>query len=132
MTDSTKNNAILELNQKLLNAIVSGDYTTYSVLCSKSITCFEAETNGYLVQGLPFHKYYFDLPSTPSPIATNVSMSNPHVRWLGDDAVVLSYTRLNQIYKDGSPVTAHVCETRVWQRGADGSHEWKNVHVHRS
>jgi calcium/calmodulin-dependent protein kinase (CaM kinase) II len=57
---------LLDLNQKLLAAIVSGDWKGYTELCDPSITCFEAESLGELVIGMPFHKFYFDLPGNPS------------------------------------------------------------------
>jgi len=126
---------ILKLNQDLLDSVVTGDWSTYAALCSDDLTCFEAETNGVLAEGLPFHHYYFDLPSVPAAAAptgggaVQVTMARPHLRWLGEDAVVLCYTRLTQRLSDGSPVTASCTETRVWQR-LNGS--WKQVHVHRS
>ena len=56
-------------------------------------------------------------------------MARPHLRWLSDDSVVVSYTRLTQKLVKGDPVTAHCCETRIWQKLAGN---WKQVHVHRS
>jgi calcium/calmodulin-dependent protein kinase (CaM kinase) II len=56
-------------------------------------------------------------------------MCDPHVRVLGDAAVV-SYLRLVQsVGPDGVPRTAASAETRVWQR-RDG--RWRHVHFHRS
>ena len=120
------------LNQTLLESVVRGDWLTYSSHCSVDLTCFEAETNGVLAEGLAFHQFYFDLPAAapsgpPAPI--QVSMARPHIRWISADAAVLSYTRLTQRMVDGAAVTASCCETRVWQR-IDGS--WKHVHAHRS
>jgi calcium/calmodulin-dependent protein kinase (CaM kinase) II len=121
---------LLELNQKLLVAIVSGDWKTYESLCDGSITCFEPEARGQVVVGMPFHKYYFDLPATPQKPARNVTMSQPHVRLMGEAAAVLSYVRLTQsLGADGAPQTSRVEETRVWQK-IDG--QWKHVHFHRS
>jgi len=121
---------LLELNQRLLTAIVSGDWKTYEALCDSSITCFEPEARGQVVVGMPFHKYYFDLPGSPQKPAKNVTMSQPHVRLLGDSAAVLSYVRLTQSQRaDGSPQTGRMEETRVWQK-IDG--QWKHVHFHRS
>lgn len=132
---STNDKDILALNQKLLNSIASGDFSIYQSLNADDVTCFEPETTGMLVQGLPFHKYYFDLDEATNddtgaklPI-TNITMSCPHVRRLGDNAFVLSYVRLNQCLVDGSPVTKTVSETRIWEKRGD---DWKHVHVHKS
>jgi len=121
---------LLDLNQKLLVAIVGGDWKTYESLCDPSITCFEPEARGQIASGMAFHKYYFDLPSSPQMPAKNVTMAQPHVRLLGDSGAVLSYVRLTQsLDADGSPQTSRVEETRVWQK-IDG--HWKHVHFHRS
>ncbi len=122
---------ILRLNQAMLESVIQADWDRYASLCSDDLSCFEAETNGVLVEGLPFHQYYFQLPSTASPPIGSVvvSMARPHLRWLGDDAVVVCYTRLTQRLCDGSPITSSCCETRIWQRLAG---TWKQVHVHRS
>ena len=122
---------LLSLNQKLLNAIVGGDWNTYAALCDVTLTCFEPEARGHLVEGMPFHKFYFDLPAGPTPaVATNVTMASPHVRLLGPDAAVLCYLRLNQkLDAAGAPVTVAVEETRVWQKVGGA---WKHVHFHRS
>ena len=118
---------LLTLSQKLLTAIDSGDWATYAGLCDDSITCFEPEALGHLVAGLPFHKYYFDLPAGKSPKQSTIA--SPHVRLLGDAAVV-TYTRVVQkLDGQGSPVSAAAMETRIWQKTAAG---WKHVHFHRS
>jgi calcium/calmodulin-dependent protein kinase (CaM kinase) II len=130
MAHSERDCEILHLNQTLLDSVVRGDWSTYADLCSDDLTCFEAETNGLLVEGLPFHRYYFELPAgngTPSPVT--VTMARPHLRWIGDDGVVLSYTRLSQRLQNGDPITASCCETRIWQRQTS---RWQQVHVHRS
>jgi ketosteroid isomerase-like protein len=121
---------LLDLNQRLLAAIVSGDWKTYESLCDPSITCFEPEARGQLAVGMAFHKYYFDLPGSPQKPAKNVTMSQPHVRLLGDDAAVISSVRLTQsLDASGQPQTGRVEETRVWQKIAG---QWKHVHFHRS
>jgi calcium/calmodulin-dependent protein kinase (CaM kinase) II len=122
-------NQLLALNQKLLVSIVSGDWQAYEKLCDASITCFEPEARGQLAVGMPFHKYYFELPGSPQKPAKNVTMSQPHVRLMGD-AAVLCYVRLTQsLDAAGSPQTSRVEETRVWQK-ING--DWKHVHFHRS
>ncbi|GDX72460.1 hypothetical protein LBMAG39_08930 [Cyanobium sp.] len=130
MAHSERDREILHLNQTLLDSVVRGDWSTYADLCSDDLTCFEAETNGLLVEGLPFHRYYFELPGgdgSPSPVT--VTMARPHLRWIGDDGVVLSYTRLSQRLHNGDPITASCCETRIWHRQ---NGRWQQVHVHRS
>ncbi len=118
---------LLALNQKLLAAIDAGNWAAYAELCDESISCFEPEACGQVVTGLPFHKFYFDLPHTNSPKQS--TMANPHIRMLGD-AAVLSYVRVVQkLDAAGAPVSVAALETRVWQKTEAG---WKNVHFHRS
>lgn len=125
MTDSVVE--LLQLNQRLLDSIVQADWATYQELCDPSLTCFEPEAQGQLIEGMAFHEFYFKLGGTPIP--HNTTMASPHVRVMGD-AAVISYVRVNQrVTPDGSPVTRTVEETRVWQR-TDG--QWKHVHFHRS
>ncbi len=123
---------LLALNQKLLVAIVGGDWKGYAELCDSTLTCFEPEARGHVVEGMPFHKFYFDLGAgSPKPaVGTQVTMASPHVRLMGSDAAVLSYIRLNQkLNSAGEPMTVAVEETRVWQRIGGA---WKHVHFHRS
>lgn len=119
---------LLDLNQKLLVAIVTGDWATYTQLCDPGITCFEPEARGQLVSGMEFHRYYF--PNSPVPeIKKNVTMCSANVRMIGDVAI-LAYVRLTQFLDaNGSAQTAAAEETRVWERK---SGQWKHVHFHRS
>jgi ketosteroid isomerase-like protein len=118
---------LLELNQQLLESIASGDWETYQELCDPSITAFEPEGRGHLIQGLEFHRFYFDLG--PAEGARTTTMASPKVRVMGDVAVV-SYVRLVQsLGESGSPVTSHFEETRVWQMQQG---KWQHVHFHRS
>ncbi|MSU78802.1 MAG: DUF4440 domain-containing protein [Gemmataceae bacterium] len=118
---------LLAINQRLLDSIVMADWKTYEALCEVTLTCFEPEAMGQLVEGMEFHRFYFHFGATKDPHHT--SMASPHVRVMGDVAVI-SYVRLNQrVLADGSPVTRSVEETRVWQKKAG---VWKHVHFHRS
>jgi len=111
MTDNSRDAEILHHNQELLESVVRGDWERYASLCSADLTCFEAETNGVLVEGLPFHRFYFDLTGAATDASSkpsapvHVSMARPHLRWLADDAVVLTYTRLTQRLGADGPVT---------------------------
>lgn len=120
---------LLELSRKLLTSIDTGDWATYASLCDASITCFEPEALGHLVTGLPFHKFYFDLPATATKPAKQSSIASPHVRVMGDSAVV-TYVRLVQkLDSSSSPVSTGAMETRIWQKTSSG---WKHVHFHRT
>ncbi len=119
---------LVAVNQRLLESIAKADWATYAELCDPTLSCFEPEARGHLVEGMPFHKFYFELGASNSPRTT--TMSSPKVRLLGADVAVVSYVRLTQkLAADQSPVTAVVEETRVWQRQ---SGKWKHVHFHRS
>jgi calcium/calmodulin-dependent protein kinase (CaM kinase) II len=118
---------LLELNQRLLESIAHGDWATYQELCDPSLTAFEPEGKGQLIEGIPFHHFYFQLGGFQGPRQT--TMCAPRVRLMGDVAVV-AYVRLNQrLGGDGTPVTAAFEETRVWQRQ---NGRWRHVHFHRS
>jgi calcium/calmodulin-dependent protein kinase (CaM kinase) II len=118
---------LLQLNQQLLDCIADGEWDQYRDLCDPTLTAFEPEACGRLVSGLDFHYFYFEVPG---PAGRNrTTMSNPHVRVMGDAAVV-TYVRINQRARpDGSTHSSAYEETRVWQR-TDG--RWRHVHFHRS
>lgn len=118
---------LLRLNQRLLDCIAEGDWATYQELCDSSLTAFEPEARGQLVEGLSFHEFYFKLSGFRGTHQT--TMCAPRVRVMGDVAVV-AYVRLGQrVGSDGSPTTSAFEETRVWQR-TEG--RWRHVHFHRS
>src|SRR5438067_1280285 len=118
---------LLRLNQRLLESIANADWATYEELCDPSLTAFEPEALGQLVEGLAFHRFYFDLGGAPGKHHT--TMCSPKVRVMGDVAVI-TYVRLNQrLDAEGTPVTTGVEETRVWQRQ---NGRWRHVHFHRS
>ena len=117
---------LLRLNQKLLDCIAAADWKIYAELCDPTLTCFEPEAAGQLVEGLEFHHFYFQLGGAEKP--HNTTMASPHVRIMGDVAII-SYARLNQRVNAGTPSTRVVMETRVWQKQ---NGVWKHVHFHRS
>lgn len=118
---------LVERNAQLLMAIDSGNWSAYAEMCDPSISCLEPEACGQVITGLPFHKFYFDLPRSSSPKQS--TMGHPHVRIVGDVGI-LSYVRVVQkLDGAGTPISAPVMETRVWQRTPTG---WLHVHFHRS
>jgi len=132
---AARDREILALNQTILESVLNGDWENYARFCSQDLCCLEAETMGALVEGLHFHRFYF--PPTPQPHGSTrgqwakvqVTMARPHLRWLSNDAVILSYTRLVQRCEEGEFSQSSCCETRVWQKL---NSQWQQVHVHRS
>lgn len=118
---------LINLTERLLASIGECDWQTYTEICDPTLTAIEPESDGLVIEGMPFHKFYFDLDSGP-PTPKNVTILGPHVRVMGDVAVV-AYSRLVQHVAENGPVTSRFHETRVWQR-QDG--KWRHVHFHRS
>ncbi len=119
---------LLTLTRDLLLAIDTRDWAAYEQLCDSQLSAFEPEANGHLIVGLPYHKFYFDLPK--SAARRQSSISSPHVRICDGGTAVVSYTRLVQsLSSDGAVAESASSETRVWTKTAGG---WKHVHFHRS
>jgi len=119
---------VVDLTRQLLDSIGRGDWDAYQTLCDPSLTAFEPEARGQLVEGLDFHRFYFEVAGGASKRAN--TLCSPRVRLLGDDAAVISYVRLVQcVDSGGNPQTHRFEETRIWQR-RDG--QWRHVHFHRS
>jgi calcium/calmodulin-dependent protein kinase (CaM kinase) II len=129
---ATVEEEVLELNRKLLATIAAGDWPAYRELVAPDITCFEPEAKGHLVEGLPFHEFYFKLAGDSAQPATpaTTTIATPVVKMLAADVALVAYVRLVQkLDATGSPVTVASEETRIWKRYAGG---WKHVHFHRS
>ena len=76
MSDVLHPEAVLEANTRLIKAISSADWATYefalsplcvdalmslsSSLTDPALTGFEPEAPGVLIEGKPFHKFFFD------------------------------------------------------------------------
>jgi len=119
---------LVKLSRQLLESIAAADWLTYSSLCDPTLSAFEPEGRGQLVEGMAFHRFYFELGSATGP--RNLTLTAPKVRLFGDDMAVVTYVRLDQqLGAAGSPVTSRFEETRVWHRRDGG---WRNVHFHRS
>jgi len=120
---------IIKMTECILDAINSGDFETYTKLCDSNITAFEPEALGNLVEGIEFHKFYFD-NSIKQSKSSNVTILNPVVHLLGEDAASIGYVKVTQtLDKQGHAFTSQSEETRIWQR-REG--RWYNVHFHRS
>ena len=76
---------LLDLNQRLLDSIAEGDWATYCQLCDPGMTAFEPEACGHLVEGLDFHKFYFDLGGIDASGAPVTRQSEETRVWLRRD-----------------------------------------------
>ncbi|KAM9609568.1 calcium/calmodulin-dependent protein kinase type II subunit beta isoform 12-T13 [Morphnus guianensis] len=121
---------IIKITEQLIEAVNNGDFEAYAKICDPGLTSFEPEALGNLVEGMDFHRFYFEnlLSKNNKPIHTTIL--NPHVHVIGEDAACIAYIRLTQyIDGQGRPRTSQSEETRVWHR-RDG--KWQNVHFHGS
>lgn len=126
--DNTAPDDLLTLSQRLLDAIDERDWETYCRLCDENLTAFEPETSGHLVEGLPFHKFYFDRPAARQMKQSTIS--NPRVQFLDGVTALVTYIRLVQkTDRDGVVAESAWSETRIWTRSGSG---WKHIHFHRS
>ncbi|XP_062398458.1 calcium/calmodulin-dependent protein kinase type II delta chain-like [Sardina pilchardus] len=124
----TRKQEIIKITEQLIEAINNGDFEAYAKICDPGLTSFEPEALGNLVEGMDFHRFYFEnlLAKNSKPIHTTIL--NPHVHLIGEDAACIAYIRLTQ-YVDGQgrPRSSQSEETRVWHRR---DAKWQNVHFH--
>ncbi|KAI4584435.1 hypothetical protein MJG53_007714 [Ovis ammon polii x Ovis aries] len=121
---------IIKVTEQLIEAISNGDFESYTKMCDPGMTAFEPEALGNLVEGLDFHRFYFENLWSRNSKPVHTTILNPHIHLMGDESACIAYIRITQ-YLDagGIPRTAQSEETRVWHR-RDG--KWQIVHFHRS
>ncbi|XP_035525108.1 calcium/calmodulin-dependent protein kinase type II subunit gamma-like [Morone saxatilis] len=127
-TKQTRKQEIIKITEQLIEAINNGDFDAYTRICDPGLTSFEPEALGNLVEGMDFHKFYFEnlLSKNSKPVHT--TLLNPHVHLIGEDAACIAYIRLTQfVDTTGRPRSSQSEETRVWHR-REG--KWLNVHFH--
>lgn len=121
---------IIKVTEQLIEAISNGDFESYTKMCDPAVTAFEPEALGNLVEGLDFHRFYFENLWSKNSKPVHTTILNPHIHLVGDEAACIAYIRVTQyIDANGTPRTAQSEETRVWHR-RDG--KWQIVHFHRS
>lgn len=122
---------IIKMTEQLIESISTGDFEAYTKICDPHLTAFEPEALGNLVEGMDFHKFYFDNAVLGKNCkAVNTTILNPHVHLLGEDAACIAYVRLTQYMdKQGVAHTHQSEESRVWHKR---DNKWQNVHFHRS
>uniref|UniRef100_A0AAR2LJG6 calcium/calmodulin-dependent protein kinase n=1 Tax=Pygocentrus nattereri TaxID=42514 RepID=A0AAR2LJG6_PYGNA len=119
---------IIKITEQLIEAVNNGDFDAYAKICDPGLTSFEPEALGNLVEGMDFHRFYFEnlLSKNSKPIHTTIL--NPHVHLIGEDAACIAYIRLTQfVDSQGRPRSSQSEETRVWHRRDS---KWQNVHFH--
>ncbi|XP_063753353.1 calcium/calmodulin-dependent protein kinase (CaM kinase) II beta 1 isoform X28 [Eleginops maclovinus] len=119
---------IIKITEQLIEAINNGDFEAYAKICDPGLTSFEPEALGNLVEGMDFHRFYFEnlLAKNSKPIHTTIL--NPHVHMIGEDAACIAYIRLTQfVDNQGRPRSSQSEETRVWHRRDS---KWQNIHFH--
>ncbi|XP_016302768.1 calcium/calmodulin-dependent protein kinase type II subunit beta isoform X13 [Sinocyclocheilus anshuiensis] len=119
---------IIKITEQLIEAINNGDFDAYAKICDPGLTSFEPEALGNLVEGMDFHRFYFEnlLSKNSKPIHTTIL--NPHVHLIGEEAACIAYIRLTQFVDgQGRPRSSQSEETRVWHRRDS---KWQNVHFH--
>ncbi|XP_061119100.1 calcium/calmodulin-dependent protein kinase type II subunit gamma isoform X2 [Conger conger] len=124
----TRKQEIIKITEQLIEAVNNGDFEAYAKICDPGLTSFEPEALGNLVEGMDFHRFYFEnlLSKNNKPIHTTIL--NPHVHLIGEDAACIAYIRLTQFVDgQGRPRSSQSEETRVWHRRDS---KWQNVHFH--
>nr|XP_046224552.1 calcium/calmodulin-dependent protein kinase type II subunit gamma-like isoform X10 [Oncorhynchus gorbuscha] len=119
---------IIKITEQLIEAVNNGDFEAYTRICDPGLTSFEPEALGNLVEGMDFHKFYFEnlLSKNSKPVHT--TLLNPHVHLIGEEAACIAYIRLTQfVDSQGRPRSSQSEETRVWHRRDS---KWLNVHFH--
>ncbi|VDM60427.1 unnamed protein product, partial [Angiostrongylus costaricensis] len=128
---SAQKQEIVRMTQQLLDAISCKDFDVYAKLCDPAMTCFEPEALGNLIEGVEFHRFYFDYGNNnPRKSQVHTTMLNPTVHVIGEEGACIAYVRLTQFMdRNGEARTRQTQESRVWQKKAG---RWLCVHVHRS
>ncbi|XP_050930949.1 calcium/calmodulin-dependent protein kinase (CaM kinase) II beta 1 isoform X7 [Lates calcarifer] len=127
-SSQTRKQEIIKITEQLIEAINNGDFEAYAKICDPGLTSFEPEALGNLVEGMDFHRFYFEnlLAKNSKPIHTTIL--NPHVHLIGEDAACIAYIRLTQfVDSQGRPRSSQSEETRVWHRRDS---KWQNIHFH--
>ncbi|NXB41941.1 KCC2D kinase, partial [Leucopsar rothschildi] len=132
---------IIKVTEQLIEAINNGDFEAYTKICDPGLTSFEPEALGNLVEGMDFHRFYFEngkcslfisnSSSVPLLFFIDFCYRCFSVCFCSAHSHIRGHLRGQRRYMDGSgmPKTMQSEETRVWHR-RDG--KWQNVHFHRS
>lgn len=127
MTTNPIHEELYNLNKDLLDSIDQQNWPRYEELCAENLTAFEPEAFGHLVEGLPFHYFYFEKPSGNQRKQSTISAFKVRIY---DSIAVVTFTRLTQIESaSGELSSGESQETRIWHQQ---NNQWKHIHFHRS
>ncbi|NWU12848.1 KCC2D kinase, partial [Cephalopterus ornatus] len=117
---------IIKVTEQLIEAINNRDFEAYTKICDPGLTSFEPEALGNLVEGMDFHRFYFENGKHSFFISksSSVPVTGSAMYFCWAHSHITGHLRYN-----GMPKTMQSEETRVWHR-RDG--KWQNVHFHRS
>ena len=125
--DASTAEVVVELTRRLLRSIAEGDWKTYASCATRRSRRSSRSRAGNWSKGWTSTASISNRGGIRG--GYNISFCAPHVRVLGDAAVVC-YVRLLQMQDDAGKAVVHRFEeTRVWQRQSSG---WRHVHFHRS
>jgi hypothetical protein len=129
MDNGSETYSVLNLTQKLLDAIANKDWEIYTELTDEKLTCVEPETGNCVCEGIEFHKTYFDAPKDEN-LVIKENILQPITKLLGDVSLI-TYKRVRQVTNLQNKLVEHIffTETRVWRRVNES---WKMVHFHKS
>ena len=130
MDNGSETNSILNLTQKLLDSIAVKDWEVYISLVDEKLIAVENESENNFIEGLDFHKFYFDLPRDNNLIIKE-NIVTPNIKILGDVAIIC-YKRIRQTFSriDNNIKSETSTETRIWRNFINIG--WKLIHFHRS
>ncbi|NXL85262.1 KCC2D kinase, partial [Alectura lathami] len=125
---------IIKVTEQLIEAINNGDFEAYTKICDPGLTSFEPEALGNLVEGMDFHRFYFENGKHSFFISV---WEGGIVFFIWSSAIYMyifvcfccTHSYIIEHFRSGMPKTMQSEETRVWHR-RDG--KWQNVHFHRS
>ncbi|XP_062035484.1 calcium/calmodulin-dependent protein kinase type II subunit beta isoform X8 [Lepus europaeus] len=69
---------IIKTTEQLIEAVNNGDFEAYAKICDPGLTSFEPEALGNLVEGMDFHRFYFEnRPAAHQPVGGDARVAPP-------------------------------------------------------
>ncbi|XP_058715154.1 calcium/calmodulin-dependent protein kinase type II subunit beta isoform X8 [Poecile atricapillus] len=68
---------IIKITEQLIEAVNNGDFEAYAKICDPGLTSFEPEALGNLVEGMDFHRFYFENCEYPTCLCPPGHLARP-------------------------------------------------------